>query len=104
MDLGNIIIDSVATCNVMDSSSWDILKKMGVKCRSSKSDKKLFAYGQIEPACLLKIIPIALICIIQISIALSIIITGRRSWSWKSLLEIFDFVMIPFSVKSGQFE
>ena len=42
----SILIDSRATCNIMDKATWDMLKKDGVKCVSRRTNKKLFAYGQ----------------------------------------------------------
>ena len=45
----SILIDSGATCNIMDKATWEMLKKDGVKCVSSRTNKKLFAYGQEKP-------------------------------------------------------
>ncbi len=45
----DVIIDSGATVNIIDNSLWEVLKKKKVKCRSQKTDKKLFAYGSDEP-------------------------------------------------------
>ena len=47
--LEGVLIDSGATCNLIDYKIWDYLKEKRVKCESRKSDKKLFAYGQKEP-------------------------------------------------------
>ena len=44
-----VLIDSGASCNLIDYETWDNLKRNGVKCDSKQSDKKLFAYGQKEP-------------------------------------------------------
>ena len=41
VDLGNVLIDSGASCNS--------LKQKHIECESKKSNKKLFAYGQREP-------------------------------------------------------
>ena len=40
-----VLIDSGASCNVIDQATWDVLKK-SVQCESKKARKKLFAYGQ----------------------------------------------------------
>ena len=45
----SILIDSGATCNIMDKATWEMLKKDGVKCVSRRTNKKLFAYGQEKP-------------------------------------------------------
>ena len=45
----SVLIDSGASCNLMDKATWDVLKARNVKAVSQKSDKKLFAYGQSEP-------------------------------------------------------
>ena len=44
-----VLIDSGASCNLIDYETWDNLKRNSVKCDSKQSDKKLFAYGQKEP-------------------------------------------------------
>ena len=44
-----VLIDSGASCNIIDYETWDNLKRNSVKCDSKQSDKKLFAYGQKEP-------------------------------------------------------
>ena len=33
----------------MDLDTWKSLKQEGVKCRSQRCERKLFAYGQTEP-------------------------------------------------------
>lgn len=40
-----VLIDSGASCSVIDQATWEILKKKSVQCESKKSSKKLFAYG-----------------------------------------------------------
>ncbi|KAI0225432.1 hypothetical protein LSAT2_023766 [Lamellibrachia satsuma] len=45
----SILIDSGATCNIMDKATWEMLKKEGVKYVSRRTNKKLFAYGQEKP-------------------------------------------------------
>ena len=44
-----VLIDSEASCNVIDHPTWEVLKKKSVQCDSKKSSKKLFAYGQKDP-------------------------------------------------------
>ena len=44
-----MIVDSGASCNVIDSSLWEELKNRKVKCTSQKSDKKLYPYGSSQP-------------------------------------------------------
>ena len=48
VELNNVLIDSGASCNIMDRATWENLKQKGVKCESQKSEKKLFGYGQTE--------------------------------------------------------
>ena len=43
------IIDSGASCNIIDRQLWEELKKNKVKYISRKYKKKLFAYGSTEP-------------------------------------------------------
>ena len=49
VELKNVLIDSGASCNIMDKTTWESMKQQGVKCKSQKCGKKLFAYGQTEP-------------------------------------------------------
>ena len=49
MRLKNVLIDSGATCNIVDRATWESLKQKGVKCKSRKCEKKLFAYGPTKP-------------------------------------------------------
>ena len=44
-----VLIDSGVSCNVIDQTTWEVLKKKSVQCESKKSSKKLFAYGQKDP-------------------------------------------------------
>ena len=44
-----VLIDSGASCNVIDQATWEVLKKKSVQCESKKSSKNLFAYGQEDP-------------------------------------------------------
>ena len=50
MQLKNVLIDSGATCNIVDRVTWESLKQKGLKCKSRKCEKKLFAYGQTKPS------------------------------------------------------
>ena len=45
----HMIVDSGASCNVIDSCLWEELKRRRVKCISKKSDKKLYPYGSSKP-------------------------------------------------------
>ena len=45
----SMIVDSGASVNVIDQKLWSELKEQRIKCKSSKSSKKLFAYGSTEP-------------------------------------------------------
>ena len=45
----SVVIDSGATCNVVDKATWETLKQSRVKCTSQTTGKKLFAYEQDEP-------------------------------------------------------
>ena len=49
VQLKNVLIDSGATCNIVDRATWESLKQKGVKCKSRKCEKTLFAYGPTEP-------------------------------------------------------
>ena len=40
VQLKNVLIDSGATCNIVDRPTWESLKQKGVKCQSQKSEKK----------------------------------------------------------------
>ena len=44
-----MIVDSGASCNVIDRRLWEELKQNKVKCVSMKSNKKLYPYGSAEP-------------------------------------------------------
>ena len=49
VELENVLIDSGASCNLIDYGTWNNLKQKHITCESKVSDKKLFAYGQKEP-------------------------------------------------------
>ena len=49
VELENVLIDSGASCNLIDFETWNSLKQNHIECDSKKIDKKLFAYGQREP-------------------------------------------------------
>ena len=44
-----MIVDSGASCNVIDRKLWEELKSNKVKCVSMKSNKKLYPYGSAQP-------------------------------------------------------
>ena len=45
----SVVIDSGASCNVMDKATWETLKQSRGKCTSQTTGKKLFAYEQDKP-------------------------------------------------------
>ena len=45
----SMIIDSGASTNIIDKQTWEWLKRNKVKCKSTHSDKKLFAYASQTP-------------------------------------------------------
>ena len=47
--LDSVLIDSGASCNLIDYNTWNNMKQNRIECESQVSDKKLFAYGQKEP-------------------------------------------------------
>ena len=49
VELKDVLIDSGASCNIVDKTTWESLKQKGVKCTSQKCNKNQFAYGQTEP-------------------------------------------------------
>ena len=53
IDIGGVkvsaVIDSGASCNVMDRNQWENMKTKGVVCESRKDAKPLFAYGSKTP-------------------------------------------------------
>ena len=44
-----MVVDSGASCNVIDRKLWEELKQSKVKSVSMKSNKKLYPYGHTEP-------------------------------------------------------
>ena len=44
-----MIIDSGASCNVLDRNLWEYLKAIKVRCASSKATKKLYLCGIEQP-------------------------------------------------------
>ena len=44
-----MIIDSGASCIVLDRNLWEYLKANKVRCASSKATKKLYSYGNKQP-------------------------------------------------------
>jgi len=47
--LSDVLIDSGATCNLIDKATWQSLKKQHVRCKSEKVTKKIYAYGSQKP-------------------------------------------------------
>ena len=51
--IGNVevemLIDSGATCNILDRQLWEFLKKNSIKCKCYFTEKKIYAYGSKEP-------------------------------------------------------
>ena len=44
-----VLIDSGASCNVVDKDTWEDLRSQGIKCKSEKGTQKLLPYGSAEP-------------------------------------------------------
>ncbi|KAK2549429.1 hypothetical protein P5673_030103 [Acropora cervicornis] len=49
IQLEGVLVDSGSTCNVIDRETWETLKRKNIKCRSWKSNRKLYSYGSEEP-------------------------------------------------------
>ena len=49
IQLEGVLVDSGSTCNVIDRETWETLKRRNIKCRSWKSNRKLYSYGSEEP-------------------------------------------------------
>ena len=47
--LGEALIDSGATCDMLSEPTWNFLKQRGIRCESRKSATTLYAYGGKEP-------------------------------------------------------
>ena len=45
----SMIVDSGASTNIIDKQTWEWLKRNKVKCKSERSDKKLYAYASQTP-------------------------------------------------------
>ena len=45
----SVIVDSGASTNIIDRQTWEWLKRNKVKCKSERSDKKLYAYASQTP-------------------------------------------------------
>ena len=45
----DVIIDSGATVNIIDKSMWESLKAKHIKCKSERSNKKLYTYSSDKP-------------------------------------------------------
>ena len=44
-----VIIDSGATVNIIDRDPWEQLKKAGIRCKSSRTSKRVYVYGHTKP-------------------------------------------------------
>ena len=62
IDIKSVLIDSGASCNLMDKATWEELKAQNVDTLSRKSSKKLFAYGQTQPVKILETFDAKIIC------------------------------------------
>ena len=49
VNLNGVLIDSGSSCNIIDQKTWQELKQKGVKCKSEKTNQKLYPYGTSEP-------------------------------------------------------
>ena len=47
--LTGVLIDSGSSCNIIDQKTWEELKQKGIKCKSEKTNQKLYPYGTSEP-------------------------------------------------------
>ena len=47
--MDGVLIDSGASCKLVDYETWSGLKENNIDCQSTKSEKRLFAYGRKEP-------------------------------------------------------
>jgi len=45
VSLPNVLIDSGASCNLVDRNTWEGLKRQQIACKSEKSTKQIYAYG-----------------------------------------------------------
>lgn len=45
----SVVIDSGASTNIIDKQTWEWLKRNKVKCKSARSDKKLYVYASQTP-------------------------------------------------------
>ena len=49
VQLDGVFIDSEASCNLIDYETWSSLEENNIDCETTKSETKLFAYGQNKP-------------------------------------------------------
>ena len=49
VNIQNFMIDSGSSCNIIDKDTWEFLKNNGVKCKSQKSARNIYAYGSTTP-------------------------------------------------------
>lgn len=41
----NLLVDSGASCNVIGDNLWTLCKQKGIRCKSYKSNRKIYPYG-----------------------------------------------------------
>ena len=42
----NMLIDTGASCNIIDRETWERLKQIKIKCETTRQTKKVFSYGR----------------------------------------------------------
>ena len=45
----DMIVDSGATVNIVDHETWERLEVNRIRCKSEKTNKRLYAYGSVHP-------------------------------------------------------
>src|SRR6218665_2631753 len=94
-----MLIDSGASCNVIDQCTWNMMKKKQVKCESRKSTKEIYmyAYGSETP---LKVIGMfsCILTLRQISINADFyVIEGKgKSLLGRNTAEQLDVLRVGF--------
>ena len=49
VEVRSVMIDSGSSCNIIDKSTWEVLKSKGVKCKSERSTENIYPYGTSTP-------------------------------------------------------
>lgn len=62
VDLNGVLIDSGASCNLIDKQTWESLKRENIRCTSKAENKALFAYGQAAPLSTLGTFRCVIVC------------------------------------------